>query len=860
MFADPHLRQLHVQGVHQAPITPHFQSIRTGGDDAPSSNPSRRSTPESAVYSNEASSTTEGRDSSDEPIPVEEIPAATLRLSPQGLSEGNGQRRETSHWQQLPNQTRTEPSQQNDETPSSESFPVQTPTHDRGSIHEHSPWVRLPINYEIWQRNFQVIYGHAEADSLNRTPAKIHDSEVVTPPTPADKTPQREVDVQMHQRLSPGIGMAKSSIPNRAGLKQGGEPSANKRPLSRMPQSTVLERNFPLVRIVPETDRYLERILSQGEDHQAIFESSCKISWRKLCFIWPNIMLRLLTKKPHLALRVLIGMKLWPGQRVVSNVLKVILDSAFRPYGPYNQRMPPELFSQIMTLLWVYPHMLKDFEAKVFFILFTHSDEAQLKDFLKLFRHSTPEFSCDTLFHLATALGRVGLYDDALFVLQHASRQKGFDQRATVFEKVCTTILRKSLDKKDGYKANTSLVAEMVKLGLRLNVIHYNVLLYNAFRADDPEAAKTLFDLYHQVGVTPDDYTVATMLYGLQRAGTDHDLRQATLNHAMHILQERPSQALADHVLRAQYIYSKRDGSTPPFKQILGTYRSMFDDRVLCDLGICEKPVDSAAPIHAPRKLEPTANSIKTMMHAYMSRPSFFWNPEKLIPLYTRFRSLIEQRSDFSELLDRNVLYNLFMDRFGRRRTTVHLCLDVLVDMTRLRDHKRRSPSSWIEDYFKTDKQPSLSSEQTLQSKLVIPRGVGSRWIKQSRPYDPDVYTYNILLRSFMRHHHFEATSRVLMLMGKNEIEPDVVTWNTLATAYVLSGKLQEAADTLNAMERDGVSVTDDAMRTLASVGGQRLAQEMDRRKTEASKNANGSDAGTEWETHPSHRLDSSTE
>ncbi|KAF1809976.1 hypothetical protein P152DRAFT_451631 [Eremomyces bilateralis CBS 781.70] len=607
-------------------------------------------------------------------------------------------------------------------------------------------------------------------------------------------------------------------------------------PPGRVP-STLLNENFHQISLAPDTAMWVEHLLSRGHDRRGISDAWLEVPAAHRYHMWPNTMLQLLMNDPRVALEALVGMRCMPvtgSFNPISDALKAILTSAFEQYPNYEQKLPSNVFSVVMEVFSAWSTKWYYIDAKVYYILFTHSDEAQLQQLVGVISRAggVASLHFETLMHLVTAFGRIGRYNDAMGVLRIAAGMPKWGQRKTVIEKVCTTILHKSMKQADGYQQNTRLVAEMVDLGLQLNVIHYNVLLYNAFRARDIETAKTLFDLYYQVGIKPDHYTVATMLYGLQRT-TDHELKHAILDHAIQMQRNHATPGLADHILRAFYLYSKSEGHKVSLEGTLQTYGSMFDDQILHELGVYE---DSTDPDTIPRHgslIFPTTNAIKTVLHAYMSRKPFMASPRELVPLYNRFKSLCLDSKIFSSVLDRSSLYNLFLFAFGRRQETVHLCLEILADMTRRRRGGREQAHSWIAGVDDPSEPSPLASDQKLRQMLVIPDHVDRPMKKRPRPYEPDVFTYNILLRAFMKHRHFEATSRILMLMGKHGISPNVTTWNTLASSYVISGNLKYAADTLNAMDKEGVAVTDETIRLMVEGGGRQLVEEMETRGSE---------------------------
>lgn len=59
------------------------------------------------------------------------------------------------------------------------------------------------------------------------------------------------------------------------------------------------------------------------------------------------------------------------------------------------------------------------------------------------------------------------------------------------------------------------------------------------------------------------------------------------------------------------------------------------------------------------------------------------------------------------------------------------------------------------------------------------------RTVKPQQGGKPTVQTWSILLHSYMKHGHNEAAEKVMTMMRKRGIEPDLATWNQIIAGFV---------------------------------------------------------------------------
>lgn len=100
----------------------------------------------------------------------------------------------------------------------------------------------------------------------------------------------------------------------------------------------------------------------------------------------------------------------------------------------------------------------------------------------------------------------------------------------------------------------------------------------------------------------------------------------------------------------------------------------------------------------------------------------------------------------------------------------------------------------------------------------------------------PSVYTWTILMQGFMRHNQPQEAEHILELMREHSIEPNAVTWNTLATGYAKMQKIPEAVDAMRRLEAAGFRADNWTLKAFSHIGDKRRAIKLMEATVEANK------------------------
>lgn len=88
----------------------------------------------------------------------------------------------------------------------------------------------------------------------------------------------------------------------------------------------------------------------------------------------------------------------------------------------------------------------------------------------------------------------------------------------------------------------------------------------------------------------------------------------------------------------------------------------------------------------------------------------------------------------------------------------------------------------------------------------------------------PSVYTWSILVFGFMRHKLPGEAERTLNLMREHGVQPNVVTYNTLAAGYAKLNKIPQAVRAMQRLEADGFQSDDSTLRAFSYINNKQRA------------------------------------
>jgi pentatricopeptide repeat protein len=435
-------------------------------------------------------------------------------------------------------------------------------------------------------------------------------------------------------------------------------------------------------------------------------------------------------------------------------------------------------------------------DGAMLFWLLHYVSESQAMKLWDLIKEGKVKAQGYTLLHFAEDFVKRGQLEESLEAILRAKDDPQIDVNKPAFLMACSTLLRRSMQHAEGLRLCLRLIETLVGVGVKLNRHLCNILMLNAIEAGDQETASAVHNSALQQGITPDKVTHAILLTACKSdIGNGERLRQV-IQDAVAGGYVRGEEAFATHVLHCLALHHTHVGKRRAFSAILEAYCPLFDPAPLIRLGIKVPEALTSAP-QGHERLPPTPHAIGFIIAALLDL-----NEGKLqaharnvaVPLYARWRELVERGDpDLLRTVTAPHISNTFLRFFCKRK-------DFLLDATRV-----------VKDMHRN-----------------LPRGTGVRQCP------PDVYTWSIFLNGFAKHRQTQLAEQVLQYMRSKGVEPNIVTYNSLLSAYAATWDEGKVLETLRRIEDMGASPDDFTSRALQKASDRQKVQALlDRRKME---------------------------
>ncbi|KAF2256274.1 hypothetical protein BU26DRAFT_513107 [Trematosphaeria pertusa] len=393
------------------------------------------------------------------------------------------------------------------------------------------------------------------------------------------------------------------------------------------------------------------------------------------------------------------------------------------------------------------------------------ANAADLKRIFDLLVESKTYLIHDTILHYANAFAEAGEHEYALLCLKAiAERTANPVARHTIvnrerFRWTCALILRKSMSVSRKYHETTGIVAAFVKLGVKLDILLYNVIMHNAMEAGDYSTAFRVYNTLEENGLKPDKHTFSILLYGCTMTNNPamfHDFAEYCANAAT----ELKDPWLAADYLYYLYVCDRRndDASQQDSTKILQAYRRFF----------------SAEPLEPfwtglPTRQAPEAQDHATIDLAPMEPP-----PVALyIMLQTEIRNALTMRS--------TRVWRLYLKFRRLVRENHHPVLNELA----------RNPVIWNAFLLAFCEKQQFASASALINHM-----------SDNSPH-PNVYSWNIFMQAFFKSSQVQAAERVFEIMRARGVEPDQFTYGVLLRGYAKAQHVEKIGETMEHVDNE---------------------------------------------------------
>lgn len=213
---------------------------------------------------------------------------------------------------------------------------------------------------------------------------------------------------------------------------------------------------------------------------------------------------------------------------------------------------------------------------------------------------------------------------------------------------------------------------------------------------------------------------------------------------------------------------------------------------------------------------EPPAATLCVMITGFLGAVDS--NGAKLF--YDHFRSLVRTgHPAVASLVKTTYIYNAILMCFYRFEDRAKDAPNVVADMLspdrdiplQMPDSPTTNPSSIYIDHNFESSNPKVHE--------AVPHS----------PAKPDLYTWSILVKIFMRLRHTRAAEKVLSMMVRRDIKPTLITWTSLIAGYARMQNISMTADAVKRLEEAGYESDDFVYKALFKVTQQdQLLKAMD--------------------------------
>jgi pentatricopeptide repeat protein len=408
-------------------------------------------------------------------------------------------------------------------------------------------------------------------------------------------------------------------------------------------------------------------------------------------------------------------------------------------------------------------------------LLYNLVNIAEAKDLKKVFGcldEHRAYLGFDTVLHYANTFAKAGDVATALRCLEvlKATKTSATWQSVSDRERLrwtCALILRKSMSKIQEYHETPAVVAAIVRLGVRMDILLYNVVMHNAMDARDYATAFKVYNTLEENGLKADKHTYSILLHGCT---TQDNLAMFTqfAQHCADVAEEIQDPWLATDYLYYLYLrYHNSSDKAQVSASLQQAYLRFFSARPLDMFRSRVRRTLSAPSGTGPistdtARLDPPPMALYILYQAQIQE-ALTGSTQQILELYERFKYLVREGSDpaLSRLANDPTIWNAFLLAFSQKQQFASAS-QLIKDMTE--GSPQPNIYTWnifMQAFFKTGQ--VQAAERVFE-------------ILRSRGVDPDQFTYGVLLRGYAKAQHVERIGEIMQhLDADQEMEPDLL-------------------------------------------------------------------------------------
>ncbi|KAH6031246.1 hypothetical protein HBI82_047110 [Parastagonospora nodorum] len=408
-------------------------------------------------------------------------------------------------------------------------------------------------------------------------------------------------------------------------------------------------------------------------------------------------------------------------------------------------------------------------------LLYNLVSVAEAKDLQKVltcFLENRTYLGFDTLLHYANAFAKAGDVRSALRCLEELKAVNSSTTWETMSDRErlrwsCALILRKSMSKGHEYHETPAIVEAIVRLGITMDLLLYNVVMHNAMEAHDYSTAFKVYNTLEGNGLKADKHTYSILLHGCTLQDNPAMFSQFA-EHCADVAEEIRDPWLATDYLHYVYVrHHDHSDRAQTLASLQRAYLRLFSARPLDLLTsrvirtLSAPPGTEHGPSEAP-KLDPPSMAVYIMYQAQIQE-ALTGSPRQMEDMYARFKYIVQQDIDpaLTRLANDAIIWNAFLLAFCSKQQFASAS-QLIKDMA---EHSTQ-PNIYTWNIFM---QAFFKTGQVQAAERVFE-------ILRSRGIDPDQFTYGVMLRGYAKAQRVDRIGEIMQhLNADQEMEPDLL-------------------------------------------------------------------------------------
>jgi pentatricopeptide repeat protein len=564
---------------------------------------------------------------------------------------------------------------------------------------------------------------------------------------------------------------------------------------------------------------------------------------------WPRVMLSTLYSRPEKTIQVLEATldPLPPGYAMAGVAHFCISALNLKDIKVMRDRVTKadevlELFAKLIEDI---PSGHVPFRQSTLGLLAAKLPIEQTAEIFQILQRSGIKLHKNTLLKFADKLARSHTHKEQAFQVLRSIADEGHDLNSPSIASVITTLLHTQpttytwSDSEDSFSPQRAM-EYFLEHGFSPNLVSFTALIQSLCLQGDIEEAVRLPLLLAENGAELDSRCYTTVFRGAKSSLKASNIRRAldvaraakvphvdVLNNTLHSIFYFAEMESRDKRYPAPYV-------VPVFGPLLRIYAKKFDLEPLqwllpdtLPLLLSQENMDSSEKFRSgsqrewefrstivpvaneffdgndgPRR-KPSMQTLATMVRGYIKT---LHRPYDLMSFYTWFKSRLEERGTERNLAQQlvkeqgSIIHDTLILVMLERKVLLRPALQVFGDM--LRDSLITKPPE-------EGKQEEVLTEDC----PVHP--------------PPNLFTFSILLHGLLMRREVMLAEQVRQALREHNLEPNIVTWNTLVKGYASMQDLSQTVGTLQDLEAAGYKPDMHTFKAFAKLKDQTRALEM---------------------------------